>query len=176
MTKYVLSIVLFILISGCFSPTIVINDKPKEAVLAADSIYFPTFYKLIQPWLDSLAVIRRTKHFGGEIRNEKGEILDSTQIPLDFVPVEYAPRPIKIATPNYPEEARVNKLEGEVWVKMWIDEQGNVQFARILKSSNNIFNEQALIAGINSRFRPAVMNKKPFAVWVSIPFKFKLYH
>jgi outer membrane biosynthesis protein TonB len=37
-----------------------------------------------------------------------------------------------------------------------------------------LFNEVAVAAAMQWVFTPAVMNNGPVAVWVSIPFKFKL--
>jgi len=44
----------------------------------------------------------------------------------------------------------------------------------IQKSDAEIFNEPALEAAKQFIFTPAYMNNGPVAVWVSVPFKFKL--
>ncbi|HTR80822.1 MAG TPA: TonB family protein [Bacteroidota bacterium] len=94
--------------------------------------------------------------------------------PPDFVPVEKQPVPIKNPPPIYPEIARRAGVEGTVWVKIWVDKEGKAKKAQILKSDAELFNQAAIDAAMQWVFTPAVMNNGPVAVWVSIPFKFKL--
>lgn len=99
---------------------------------------------------------------------------DSSVPPPDFVPVEKEPQIIQQSTPKYPAEAIKDKIEGRVWVKIWIDKDGMPHQAVILKSDAQIFDEPSVQAAMKYRFTPAIMNKKPVAVWVVIPFTFKL--
>lgn len=94
--------------------------------------------------------------------------------PPDFVPVEKQPVPVKSPPPAYPEIARRAGVEGTVWVKIWVDKEGKAKKAQILKSDAELFNQPAIDAAMQWVFTPAVMNNGPVAVWVSIPFKFKL--
>jgi protein TonB len=94
--------------------------------------------------------------------------------PPDFVPVEKQPVPVKSPPPGYPEIARRAGVEGTVWVKIWVDKEGKARKAQILKSDAELFNQSAIDAAMQWVFTPAVMNNGPVAVWVSIPFKFKL--
>jgi len=94
--------------------------------------------------------------------------------PPDFVPVEKQPTPVKSPPPSYPEIARRAGVEGTVWVKIWVDKEGKAKKAQILKSDAELFNQAAIDAAMQWVFTPAVMNNGPVAVWVSIPFKFKL--
>ena len=94
--------------------------------------------------------------------------------PPDFVPVEKQPAPVKNPSPIYPEIARRAGVEGTVWVKIWVDKEGKAKKAQILKSDAELFNQAAIDAAMQWVFTPAVMNNGPVAVWVSIPFKFKL--
>jgi TonB family protein len=77
-------------------------------------------------------------------------------------------------TPKYPELATRAGLEGTVWVKLWIDEAGKVVKADVTKSDVEMFNEPAIEAAMQWTFRPALLKGKPVAVWVSVPFRFKL--
>jgi len=43
-----------------------------------------------------------------------------------------------------------------------------------LKSDAELFNQPAIDAAMKWKFTPAIMNNGPVAVWVSIPFKFRL--
>jgi protein TonB len=100
--------------------------------------------------------------------------IDEDAPPADFVPVEKEPVPIKKVEPKYPELAMRAGLEGKVWVKIWVDKEGRPKRVVILKSDAEIFNEPAVEAAKQWIFTPAYMNNGPVAVWVSIPFRFKL--
>ena len=94
--------------------------------------------------------------------------------PPDFVPVEKEPQIIKQVTPKYPELAQRAGIEGRVIVKIWVDKDGKPHKAVVLKSDAQIFDQAAIDAAMQYRFTPAIMNHGPVAVWVVIPFTFKL--
>jgi protein TonB len=94
--------------------------------------------------------------------------------PPDFVPVEQQPVPVKQVNPEYPEIARRAGVEGTVWVKILVDKEGKAKKAVIMKSDNEIFNENAIKAAMGWVFTPAMMNNGPVAVWAAVPFRFKL--
>jgi protein TonB len=74
----------------------------------------------------------------------------------------------------YPEQAHNDGIEGTVWVKIWVDEHGNARKAVILRTDAEILNQATIDASMNWKFKPAMMDGKPVAVWVTIPFKFKM--
>jgi len=94
--------------------------------------------------------------------------------PPDFVPFEKEPIAVKQVFPKYPDIAQRAGLEGTVYVKIWVTKEGKVKQVVILKSDAEIFNEAAIAAAKQWVFTPAVMQKGPVPVWVSIPFRFKL--
>jgi protein TonB len=94
--------------------------------------------------------------------------------PPDFVPYEKEPTVIKRIEPKYPELALRAGLEGNVFVKVWVDKEGKVRKALIQKSDAPIFEEPAKEAAMQWVFTPALMQKGPVSVWVSIPFRFRL--
>lgn len=94
--------------------------------------------------------------------------------PPDFIPVDVQPVPIFQANPDYPEVARRAGIEGTIWVKLLVDRSGIVVKAVVMKSDNSIFEESALRAGLQWRFRPARLDGEPIAVWAAVPFRFKL--
>jgi TonB family protein len=96
------------------------------------------------------------------------------QPPADFVEVEVPPTVVRKKEPVYPEEAMKNHVEGTVWVKIWVDEQGKVHDVRLLKSEAEILNKPAVEAARQFVFSPALIAGKPVAVWVSVPFKFRI--
>jgi protein TonB len=113
---------------------------------------------------------------GGPVEIENDIKLEDDGPPPDFVPVEKQPNPIpgNSPAPVYPEIARRAGVEGTVWVKIWVDKEGNPKKAQILKSDAELFNQPAIEAAMKWKFTPAIMNNGPVAVWVSIPFKFRL--
>ena len=94
--------------------------------------------------------------------------------PPDFVPFEKEPVAVKQVFPKYPDIAQRAGLEGTVHVKVWVTKEGKVKQVVILKSDSPIFDDAAKEAAKQWVFTPAVMQKGPVPVWVSIPFRFKL--
>lgn len=76
---------------------------------------------------------------------------------------------------EYPETARRAGIEGQVIVQAYIGKDGKVKKTQIKHSDNKYLNEAA--EGAVKRFdafTPAIQNKQPVAVWISIPIKFKI--
>jgi TonB family protein len=94
--------------------------------------------------------------------------------PQDYVPYDTAPDAIKKVQPKYPAAASKDSIEGAVWLKLWIDETGTVAQVNIVKSNAEGFDEPAIAAAKQWTFKPAMKDGKPVAVWVTIPFRFKL--
>jgi TonB family protein len=94
--------------------------------------------------------------------------------PPDYVPYDQAPEAINQEQPKYPALALKAGLEGTVWTKLWVDETGRVFQAYVTKSDASIFEQSALEAARQWRFKPAMAKGKPIAVWVSVPFRFKI--
>jgi len=75
---------------------------------------------------------------------------------------------------KYPEKARQNGIEGKVFVKVFVDEKGNVAGTKIMKSDGVDFDKAAVEAIRKLRFTPAQVNGKPVKVVLVIPIQFKL--
>ena len=88
--------------------------------------------------------------------------------------IDVMPVPRTKAQVVYPKEALSKGIEGTVWVKAFVDVNGQVQKAEILKSEAEILNGAALEAAKKWSFAPATKDGKPVAVWITLPFKFKL--
>jgi periplasmic protein TonB len=110
----------------------------------------------------------------GDVAVQQDIRIDDDAPPADFVAVEKEPVVVKKVEPKYPELAMRAGLEGKVWVKIWVDKEGKAKQVVVLKSDAEIFNEPAVEAAKQFVFTPAYMNNGPVAVWVSVPFKFKL--
>lgn len=75
---------------------------------------------------------------------------------------------------GYPKDAASMGLEGNVFFKVLVDEQGNYLKHITLKKSHGIF-ERACDKHLKSiHFKPGKMGDKAVKVWVVIPFKFSL--
>jgi periplasmic protein TonB len=99
--------------------------------------------------------------------------------PQYFVAVEEMPEPIgglqaiqsKI---KYPEIAKRAGVEGRVYVLAFVDENGDVTKAEIIKGLGAGLDEEALKAVRQTKFKPGKQRGKPVRVQVSIPILFKL--
>jgi protein TonB len=99
--------------------------------------------------------------------------------PTYFVAVEEMPSPIggiqsiqkKIV---YPEIAKRAGVEGKVYVLAFIDEQGNVTKAQIIKGIGAGCDEAALDAVLKTKFTPGKQRGKQVKVQLSIPIIFRL--
>jgi protein TonB len=78
--------------------------------------------------------------------------------------------------PQYPRLARQAGMEAVVWVKALVDKDGNVKKAMVLKSSGSKagFDEAAVKAAYKCKFKPAIQNGRPVAVWVSYSVEFTI--
>jgi TonB family protein len=94
--------------------------------------------------------------------------------PPDVAQVDREPVLKKKAEPRYPELAKKAGIEGKVWVKLRIDTDGKVIDAQLIKADHESLVEAALEAAKKFEFEPAIMKGKPVAVWVTVPFAFKL--
>lgn len=110
---------------------------------------------------------------GGEGIQIEEEVLPGVG---DFVPVEEQPLAVEKPFPEYPELARLAKIEGTVLVRALVGKDGKVRDVVLSKSVNQNLDHAAMDAARRWVFKPAMQNKKPVAVWVAIPFKFTLYN
>jgi|WetSurMetagenome_2_1015567.scaffolds.fasta_scaffold35137_1 periplasmic protein TonB len=110
----------------------------------------------------------------GDVAVQQDIKIDDDAPPADYTPVEKEPNIIKRVEPKYPELAMRAGLEGKVYVKIWVDKEGKPKKVVVLKSDAEIFEAPAVEAAQQFLFTPAYMNNGPVAVWVSVPFKFRL--
>ncbi len=92
----------------------------------------------------------------------------------DYVPVDKMPEVKKSAVPTYPDQAKRAGIEGTVYVKLLVNKNGVPTKAVVIKSDNEIFNQASIDAAIKFTFTPAYKDNMPIAVWVVIPFRYKL--
>jgi protein TonB len=85
------------------------------------------------------------------------------------------PRATSAPNPEYPEAARQAKLSGTVIVALAVNENGRVDDVRVVRSSNNEFDRNAMDAGRKWQFVPATKDGKPVAVQLDTEMRFSLY-
>ncbi len=96
--------------------------------------------------------------------------------PLDAViEVDRAPEALKEATPKYPSAEAAAGVEGEVWMKVLVDQTGWVYGAVVHESSGfSRFDVAAVRAAVQNIYKPAIKDHRPVAVWVDYKVSFKL--
>ncbi len=109
-----------------------------------------------------------------------GDVIDdlSARIPApdSFVAVDEQPKALHFPAVRYPEIARQTNVEGSVWLKVLINTEGNVidVIVAIPSKANVGFEEAAVAAAHDSKWRPAMQNKQPITVWVGYEVRFRL--
>ena len=86
-----------------------------------------------------------------------------------------APRPIFDPEPEYSEEARINKFQGDVVLFVIIGADGTPREIRVQRSLGMGLDEKAVAAVKNWRFQPATKDGRAVSVQVSIEVKFRLF-
>ncbi len=84
------------------------------------------------------------------------------------------PRPKHLSTPKYPSVAYSLGMEGEVWVKAFVNISGKVEQAEIYKGTDFDygFEEEALKAAYKNEFEPLEIDGQKTPVWVIYKVKF----
>lgn len=80
---------------------------------------------------------------------------------------------VKLSRPGYPDIARRAGVEGDVIVGVQVDADGRPVHARIIRSTNPMFEKAALDAAMGGDYSPATMPTGPVKSWIRIPFLFK---
>jgi protein TonB len=76
--------------------------------------------------------------------------------------------------PDYPEPLRRIRREGIVVLEAVITRTGSVQNLRLLQSAHPLFDQEAMNAVMQWKYRPATLNGKPVAVYFTVTVSFKL--
>jgi protein TonB len=94
--------------------------------------------------------------------------------------VECSNPPIVIATPKliYPEMARIAGIEGRVFVRVLISEDGKAMRSEIVKrvpADGNYFDKEAVRIAMETKYSAGMQNGKKVRVWMTIPVRFTLH-
>ena len=95
--------------------------------------------------------------------------------PKKIGPGVTAPVLIYQVDPEYTPEARAAKIHGAVTVNLWVDEQGNVQHARVVRGLGTGLDQKAIEAVRQYRFKPGQENGKPVMVSLNVEVNFQIF-
>src|SRR3972149_10983445 len=76
--------------------------------------------------------------------------------------------------PNYPPIAYANRIEGRGVLTVLLDIDGKVLDAKVVRSSNEIFNQDAIVCVKQWTFKPAIQNGKPVKFWYTDSLDFRI--
>lgn len=93
---------------------------------------------------------------------------------LSLLDLDNPPRVRSQVPPSFPSEARREGRNGEVDVEFVVDEAGRVRDARIVKSSDRIFDEPTLHAVAKWRFEPGRAHGQIVRFRMAVPVIFNL--
>lgn len=125
-----------------------------------------------QPWAND--GVFGDAAFFGNVGDQAISLDDDNVEPPPFRPIEKTPEIVRRVEPKYPESAVRGGIEGSVILNIWVDKTGKVRRAVVLRSDAEILNSSAIEAAMQWVFTPAIMQRAPVSVWVSIPFRFRL--
>lgn len=77
--------------------------------------------------------------------------------------------------PDYPESARKHKIQGTCVLGVTVDECGTVRDVHVTRSTDKRLDQNAIEAVKQWRFKPAMKDSKPVAVFTSVQVEFRLY-
>lgn len=89
-------------------------------------------------------------------------------------PTLHPPEPIETAIAEYPPEARRQRLEAQVVLRIGIDVEGNVTEAEVIEPAGHGFDEAARTAAIHAKYRPARRGDTPVASRILVRVDFRL--
>lgn len=93
---------------------------------------------------------------------------------LDKLPMPVGGMQAIVKNVVYPEDAKQAKIEGKVFVRAQINEQGNVTEVKIEKGDNKLLIDAAVKAVKATKFTPGELNGKKVKAEVVVPIVFKL--
>ncbi len=94
--------------------------------------------------------------------------------PMPLLPGVEPPVLLEKVVPDYPERARRARLSGRVFVKAVVSPRGDVVDVEIISSTLPIFEESALAAVKEWKYRPATLRGHPVAVHFTVIVSFTL--
>jgi TonB family protein len=88
--------------------------------------------------------------------------------------VDTKPVPLNQPHPQYTEEARKNKIQGNVTVRLLVGSDGSVKQVKITRGLPDGLDEQAIQAAYQLQIKPAMKGGNAVAYWIPVVIEFKL--
>jgi len=88
--------------------------------------------------------------------------------------VDQQPVLLNNPSPRYTEEARKNKIQGTVLVRVLIGSDGQVKRVTVTRGLPDGLDEQAIQAAYQLRFKPAMKSGQPVSFWKPVSIEFNL--
>jgi len=88
--------------------------------------------------------------------------------------VDQQPVLLNMPQPRYTEEARKNKIQGTVLVRVLIGNDGQVKRVVVVRPLPDGLDEQAIQAAYQLRFKPAMKSGQPVSFWKPVAIEFNL--
>lgn len=88
--------------------------------------------------------------------------------------VDTKPIPLNNPKPQYTEEARKNKIQGNVTVRLLVGADGLVKQVKVTRGLPDGLDEQAIRTAYQMRFKPAMKGGNAVAYWMPVLIEFKL--
>lgn len=101
-------------------------------------------------------------------------LLTSASLRASDKPFDEPPMPMRTSAPTYPMQLKRDGITGMVSVSIMVNAQGEVEDAKVVKSSNPGFDQAALDAVSKWKFKPAKKDGAPVSVKVVVPVKFAM--
>ena len=131
----------------------------------------PVLVRVRVPFFHLAAAIPRVQTHVAQF----GNTLAHPRDPMALRPGDSPPKPIHFGSPEYSEQARKLKIQGNVTVSVLVNEDGVPIDPRVEKSLGYGLDEKALEAALQYQFRPAMRDGQPVAVRIMIEESFRLY-
>ena len=85
-------------------------------------------------------------------------------------------KPVRLSgpTPQYTEEARANRINGTVVLRVLVGADGDVKQVRVVSGLPYGLNEKAIEVARQTKFKPAMKDGKPVPHWVALQMSFNI--
>jgi TonB family protein len=120
-----------------------------------------------------LALFQQALYADSALRTVPMRLLADTSRAARIAAIETMPEATVRVAPSYPEAERKAGHEGVVTVRALVSAEGDVKMTEIMTSVPG-FDEAAMDAVRQWKFKPATADGVPRAVWVAIPVTFRL--
>jgi protein TonB len=103
---------------------------------------------------------------------------DERDTVVEFIFCQNPPTVVSTPLCHYPEEARNAGIEGKVFVRVLIDEDGTPIRAEVVKRTPGdctMFDKEATRIAMESKYTPGVQYGKNVRVWITLPVRFSLH-